>query len=151
RNDADALGLDAQGDDLALQLVAGLLEGADGCHIVSPWLFESATIAASMAIDRPQAIDDAPLRAGAQRRMAAARPPPSGGLAFWAGEEGANRGPRAGGVASQGEESLTAAIAARRSRLCRPVARSSHQEAAQVARPTALWEKTWRTWPAQEA
>src|SRR5262249_28527516 len=54
-------------------------------------------------------------------------------------------------VASPGEESLAAAIAARRSRLCRPVARSSHQEAAHVARPTALWEKTWRTWPAQEA
>ena len=28
-DDADALGLDAQGDDLALELVAGLLEGAD--------------------------------------------------------------------------------------------------------------------------
>jgi hypothetical protein len=35
----------------------------------SPWLFEPATIAASMAIDRPQAIDAAPLGAGAQRRM----------------------------------------------------------------------------------
>src|SRR5258708_34352194 len=60
RNDADAFGLDAEGDDLALELVAGLLEGTDGCHVVSPWLFEPATIAASMAIDRPQAIDDAP-------------------------------------------------------------------------------------------
>src|SRR5229473_241779 len=35
RNDADAFGLDAQGDDLALELVAGLLEGTDGCHVVS--------------------------------------------------------------------------------------------------------------------
>src|SRR5713226_1002055 len=41
-------------------------------------------------------------------------------------------------VASPGEESLAAAIAARRSRLCRPAARSRHQEAAQVARQTAL-------------
>jgi hypothetical protein len=41
------------------------------------------------------------------------------------------------GVASPGEESLTAAIAARRSRHSRPAARSSHQEAARVARPTA--------------
>ena len=44
--------------------------------------------------------------------------------------------PRACGVASPGEESLAAAIAARRSRLCRPVARSRHQEAARVARQT---------------
>ncbi len=41
------------------------------------------------------------------------------------------------GVASPGEESLTAAIAARRSRRSRPVARSRHQEAARVARQTA--------------
>src|SRR5579871_2462517 len=50
RNDADAFGLDAERDDLALEFGAGLLEGADGCHIVSPWLFEPATTAASMAI-----------------------------------------------------------------------------------------------------
>src|SRR5579885_1541596 len=107
RNDADAFGLDAEGDDLALELVAGLLEGTDGCHVVSPWLFEPATIAASMAIDRPQAIDAAPLGAGAQRRMAAK------GLS-WLARNGRSRGPRACGVASPGEESLAAAIAARR-------------------------------------
>src|SRR6266481_3616745 len=100
RNDADAFGLDAEGDDFALELVAGLLEGTDGCHVVSPWLFEPATIAASMAIDRPQAIDDAPLGAGAQRRMAAE------GLS-WLARNGR----------SPGEESLATAIAARRSRL----------------------------------
>src|SRR5712692_7913743 len=50
RNDADAFGLDAEGDDLTLELVACLLEGTDGCHFASPWLFEPATIAASMAI-----------------------------------------------------------------------------------------------------
>src|SRR5713226_4297726 len=86
----------------------------------SPWLFEPATIAASMAIGRPQAIDDAPLGAGAQRRMAAER-------LSWLARNGR----------SPGEESLAAAIAARRSRLCRPVARSRHQEAARVARRTA--------------
>src|SRR5258708_23526407 len=74
-----------------------------------------------MAIDRPRAIDDAPLGAGAQRRMAAER-------LSWLARNGR----------SPGEESLTAAIAARRSRLCRPVARSRHQEAARVARRTAL-------------
>src|SRR6516164_6772262 len=57
-DDADALALQAQGDDFALELVAGLLEGADICHVTSPWLFEPATIAASMAICRPKAIDD---------------------------------------------------------------------------------------------
>src|SRR5262245_55810388 len=72
-DEADAPGLDAQGYDFALKLVAGLLEGADACHITSPLLFEPATIAASMAILRPKAIDDAPVRAGAQRRMAAVR------------------------------------------------------------------------------
>src|SRR5258708_530568 len=61
RNDADAFGLDAEGDDFALELVAGLLEGTDGCHVVSPWLFQPATIAASLAIHRPHAIDGAPL------------------------------------------------------------------------------------------
>ena len=60
-DDADALALQAQGDDLALEFVAGLLEGADVCHVTSPWLFEPATIAASMAICRPKAIDDAPI------------------------------------------------------------------------------------------
>jgi hypothetical protein len=39
----------------------------------SPWLSEPATIAVSMAIKRPQEIDDAPVRAGAQRRMAGQR------------------------------------------------------------------------------
>src|SRR5262249_5959373 len=60
-DEADAPGLDAQGYDFALKLVARLLEGADACHITSPLLFEPATIAASMAILRPKAIDDAPV------------------------------------------------------------------------------------------
>jgi hypothetical protein len=41
--------------------------------VVSPWLSEPATTAVSMAINTPQAIDDAPVRAGAQRRMAGRR------------------------------------------------------------------------------
>src|SRR5260370_41405087 len=61
-NDADTLGLDAEGHDLALVLVAGLLEGTDVSHVTSPLLFEPATIAASMAICRPEVIDDAPAR-----------------------------------------------------------------------------------------
>ena len=37
-DDAHALGLDAEGDDFAGELVrAGLLEGADGCHFKSPF------------------------------------------------------------------------------------------------------------------
>src|SRR4030095_16053112 len=35
-HDADALGLDAQGHDVALVLVAGLLEGTDVSHVTSP-------------------------------------------------------------------------------------------------------------------
>jgi hypothetical protein len=59
-DETDALALQAQGDDLALEFVAGLLEGADVSHVTSPWLSEPATTAASMAICRPKAIDDAP-------------------------------------------------------------------------------------------
>jgi hypothetical protein len=72
RNDTDARGAEAEGEDIAQELVlADLLEGADGCHVVSPWLSEPATIAVSMAINRPQAIDDAPAgpeRSGGWRR-----------------------------------------------------------------------------------
>src|SRR5262245_55494320 len=60
RNDADALALQAKGDDIALEIIAGLLEGADICHVNSPWLSEPATIAASMAICRPKVIAAAP-------------------------------------------------------------------------------------------
>jgi hypothetical protein len=71
-DDADALGLDAQGYDFALKLVARLLEGTDACHVTSPLLFEPATIAASMAICRPKAINNAPVfgpeRSGGWRR-----------------------------------------------------------------------------------
>src|ERR1700734_1705601 len=55
-DDADALGLDAQGDDLALELAAGLLEGTDVSHVASPCAFEPATTAASMVIGKPKAI-----------------------------------------------------------------------------------------------
>src|SRR5882724_6892933 len=65
--------------------------------------FEPATAAASMAIGKPKAIDDAPVWAGAQRRTAAAR---VSCLARNGLTPGAPRGlPR--GVGSPGEESLT--------------------------------------------
>src|SRR5690606_7754318 len=54
-DDAHALGLHAQGDDLAGELVAGLLEGADGRHVfLRSLVLGVRTIAASMAIDRPE-------------------------------------------------------------------------------------------------
>src|SRR5262245_2947937 len=96
RDDTNALGLDAQGDDLALELVVGLLEGADACHITSPLLFEARD---HRGLDGDlQAEGDrrrTRLRAGARRRMAAER------LSCLA---------RNG--QSPGEESLTAAVAA---------------------------------------
>src|SRR6266478_2690981 len=92
-----------------------------------------------MAIDRPQAIDDAPLGAEAQRRMAAAR-------LSWLARNGRSRGPRACGVASPGEESLATAIAARRSRLAvlwpdHAIKRPRGSRAIQLVK-----EKTWQAW-----
>src|SRR5271156_2423529 len=88
RDDADVLGLDAEGDDLALELAAGLLEGTDVGHVTSPWLFRARD---------PRGLDGdlqaggdrrrTRFRAGAQRRMMAGRPPPSRGLAFLPREE----------------------------------------------------------------
>src|SRR5262245_50037191 len=96
RDDTNALGLDAQGDDLALELVAGLLEGADACHVTPRLLFEARD---HRGLDGDlQAEGDrrrTRLRAGARRRMAAER------LSCLA------RNGR-----SPGEESLTAAVAA---------------------------------------
>src|SRR5262249_3133844 len=55
-----------------LEIVAGLLEGANICHVKSPWLYEPATIAASMVICRPKVIAAAPAfgpeRSGGWRR-----------------------------------------------------------------------------------
>ena len=83
-----------------------------------------------MAIGRPQAIDDAPLGAGAQRRMAAER-------LSWLARNGR----------SPGEENLTAAIAARRSRLAvlwpdHAIKRPRGSRAGQLVK-----EKTWQTGP----
>src|SRR5690606_14530750 len=42
-NDADILGLEGKGDDLAAEDVAGFLEGADSSHCRSPdWVVEAA-------------------------------------------------------------------------------------------------------------
>src|SRR5216684_5137569 len=40
-DDADALGLEAQGDDLALEFLAGFLERADVSHVTSPCCFRA--------------------------------------------------------------------------------------------------------------
>ena len=40
-DDADAFGLQAQGDDLALELVADLLERTDVSHVTSPVVFRA--------------------------------------------------------------------------------------------------------------
>ena len=61
-DDADVLGLDAQGDDLALELAAGLLKEPMLAMSLLLGCFVPATTAASMAICRPEAIDDAPAR-----------------------------------------------------------------------------------------
>src|SRR5262245_33284482 len=92
--------------------MAGLLEGADACHITSPLLFEPATIAASMAILRAEGDRRRTrLRAGAQRRMAAVR---LSWLARGMGE-------------AQGKKVSPPPLRPRRSRRSRPLARSSHQ------------------------
>src|SRR6266478_6801329 len=41
RDDADAFGLQAEGDDLALEIVADLLERTDGSHVTSPVVFRA--------------------------------------------------------------------------------------------------------------
>src|SRR5712671_2607022 len=133
RNDADASGLDAEGDDLALELVAaGLLEGPDGCHVV----FSLAVRARDH-----RGLDGDRQAAGDRRRTPWGRSAAEdgGGETFLAREEWANRGPRALGARSgepRGRKShrrhCGKAIEA-----CRPVARSRHQEAARVACQTA--------------
>jgi hypothetical protein len=63
-NDPDVLGLDREGDDLAGEFVrAGLLEGAEVAMVLLLDLcFRARTIAASMVIEGPEAIDGAPRR-----------------------------------------------------------------------------------------
>ena len=102
------LGLDAQGDDLALELAADLLEGTDVSHVTSPCCFEPRDHRGLDGDRLPEAIDAAPARGpersgGWRRRDFLA----SRGM----GEPGSPRGlPR--GVESPGEESLTGAVAA---------------------------------------
>src|SRR5262245_25420472 len=96
-DDADALGLDAQGSTFALELVAALLEGADACHVTSPLLFEP----------RDHRGLDGDLRAGGDRR----RTPSSGRSAAEDGGGGTFLA-RARNGRSPGEESITAAVAA---------------------------------------
>jgi len=80
-DDADVLGLQAQGNDLALELVAGLLERTDVSHVISPCCFRARDHRASMAIGRPKAIGDALAGRGPSRNRdgAAKGPERSGG------------------------------------------------------------------------
>jgi hypothetical protein len=72
-DDADVLGLNAEGDDLALELAVDLLEGTDAGHVTSPWL-SRARDHRGLDGDRSAGGDRRRTRrAGAQRRMAAVR------------------------------------------------------------------------------
>ena len=108
--------------------------------------FEPATTAASMAIDRPRTIDDAPAGRPPQGRSAAED---VGGETFLPREEWANRGPRGAcpvGWKAQGKKVDPTALRLRRSRRSRSSARSGHQEARCVrALKQHPQEKTWRT------
>src|SRR5487761_2158715 len=68
-DDAHALGLDAEGDDVAGELVrAGLLEGADGCHVkISIFRFEPAPC--GLDGDRPAGGDRRRIASGSPSRL----------------------------------------------------------------------------------
>src|SRR5277367_1255475 len=134
RDDADALGLQAQGNDLALELVAGLLERTDVGHVTSPWLFR-ARDHRGLDGDRPARGDRRRTRsrAGAWRRTEA------GELSCLA-RNGLNRGPHVAcpvGWESQGKKVSPTTLRLRRSRRSRPSARSGHGEAVWSARRAA--------------
>src|SRR5215471_3073770 len=128
-DDTDALGLDAQGYDVALKLVAGLLEGADACHVTFSFAVRARD---HRGLDGDlQAEGDqrrTRLRAGAQRRMAAVR---LSWLARGMGE-------------AQGKKVSPPPLRHRRSRRSRPLARSSHQRPRGSRRSDSTEEKTWR-------
>jgi hypothetical protein len=70
-DDAHAFRLDAQGDDLALQLGAGLLEGTNVSHVNSPFCFRARDHRGLDGDQVPEAIGDAsacgPQRSGGRR------------------------------------------------------------------------------------
>jgi hypothetical protein len=106
RDDADALGLNVEDDDLALELAAEPVLAMS----LLPCCFEPATTAASIAIGRPEAIDDAPL---AGRSTAE----DGGGESFLSREEWAS---------ARGKKVSPPPLRLRRSRRSRRSARSSH-------------------------
>lgn len=110
-DDTDALGLQAQGDYLALEVVADFLKEPMLAMSLLLLCFEPATTAASMAICRPRTIGDAPARG----------PKRSGGRRC--GDFLASRGMGA----AQGKKVAATALQLRRSRRSRSSARSSHQ------------------------
>src|SRR5713101_3574063 len=112
----------------------------------SPWLFEPATTAASMAIVRPQAIDDAP--AGPERSGGWRRRDFLGSRGM--GEPGS---PRAWGAGWQAQGKKVSPPPLRQGDRGAAVLWPDHA----IKRPRGSRarqprkEKTWRTWSAQEA
>src|SRR5467141_1172154 len=111
RDDADAFGLQAEGDDLALEIVADFLERTDGSHVTSPICVSSP---------RPPR----PRWRWAGRRRSATHPK------GWSAAEDvvdATFLPREEWALAQGKKVASTALRLRRSRRSRSSARSSHQ------------------------
>jgi hypothetical protein len=102
-------------------------------------VFEPATTAASMAINRPGTIDDAPAR-GPERSGGWRRRDFLGSRGIGAAGVPALRGGKPRGRKSRRPPLRQSDEA------CRPVARSRHQEAAGSRARQPLKEKTWQTW-----
>src|SRR5579883_2094889 len=132
RNDADAFGLDAEGDDLALELVAGLLEGPDGCM----------SFLLGCSSPRPSR----PRWRSTPHPLGRSAAEDGGGGTFLAREEWAQPGsPSLRGGKPRGRKSRRRhcgkAIEA-----CRPVARSRHQRPRGSRARQPCKEKTWQAW-----
>src|SRR5712671_703719 len=127
RDDADAFGLQAEGDDLALEIVSDLLERTDASHVTSP------VCVSSPRPPRPR------WRSTGRGRSA---PHPKG----WSAAEDAVDAtflPREEWALAQGKKVVSTALRLRRSRRSRSSARSSHQRG-HVRR--VLKHKSGRRW-----
>ena len=109
-DDADAFGLQAEGDDLALEIVSDLLERTDGSHVTSPVVFRARD---HRGLDGDlQAEDD-------RRRTRKGRSEAEDAVV-------ATFLPREEWALAQGKKVATTALRLRRSRRSRSSARSSH-------------------------
>src|SRR5712675_1158686 len=129
RDDTDAFGLQAEGDDLALEIVSDLLERTDGSHVTSP------VCVSSPRPPRPR------WRSTGRGRSATH---PKG----WSAAEDAVDAtflPREEWALAQGKKVVSTALRLRRSRRSRSSARSSHQRG-HVRR--VLNHKSGRRWRA---